>query len=1219
MVETKQRDVQVLPIGAVSRMSDSAPYEDWSRRLGLTRFLKITRAITLVQAGKNTPPLKKGREARGERRKHFLQQVENLRSSALVGGCAIPFGIASLHASGNSALAQSNIVPDATLGAESSVVLNLNDLAVELIEGGAQRGQNLFHSFEEFNVSEGRGAFFFSPDEAIQNILVRVTGGNRSEILGRLVTFGNSEPNLFLINPNGITFGGNAGFFGGSFVASTANSVVFDNGFEFSTTNSQVPPLLSVNVPLGLQFGANPGSIVTQSAASLFVQPGSTLALVGSEVVLDGGRLLAPDGRVELGSVAANSRVNLIATNTGYGLGYESTEDFQDIRLLRNAFVYAGGEEGGSIQVQGRNVTLTDGSFIRLRIQGAGVGAGLSVNASESVQVIGRSADGQLASSLFASSDADSTGDLGNLTINTSRLLISDGASVSVYNFGSGDASNLTVNASEGVQVIGSGTSADGQLSSNLWTLTTETSNTGNLTITTPALLIRDGALVGVQNAGSGEGGSLTVNASESVQVIGRSADGELGSGLFAGSDLDSTGDVGNLTINTSRLLISDGASVNADSFSTGDGSNLTVNASESVQVIGTSADGQFLSRLSAQVGETSDGGNLTITTPALVIRDGAVVSVATIGSGKGGNLTVNASESVQVIGTSRLNGFASNLFADTFSTGEAGSLTIITPRLFILNGARVSAGTFGAGEGGDLIINASEEVQVIGTSTDSRVRSQLSTDTFSTGEAGNLTITTPRLLISDGARVTANTFGAGKAGNLMVNASQEVQVSGESADGQFPSNLLAQANENTTGDAGNLTIITGRLLILDGGQVSTATFGAGKGGLLTVNASQDVQVSGESTDARFSSALSVQTEGTGDAGNLNVTTPVLLVRDGAQVSAGTRSTGRGGNLIVNASQEVQLIGISADGQSSSGLFSSTLFGATAGNLTITTRQMSVRDGARVTVSSPQGQAGSLSITADSLTLNRGTISAETAKSDAQGGANINLSSLELLRLDNESLISATALEDANGGNITIDSTLIVATPPTASEGSDITANAIQGNGGSVTITTQGLFGIEFRENRTPQNDITVSSEFGISGVFEQNTPGIDPSRGLAELPTDVVNAAAMIDRHCNPGEAAQRSTFVVTGRGGLPPNPNDTLQGEAVVTNWVTLDPQEENINSPNLDANPTNTAPKQLVEAQGWVYGPDGQVILVAQAPTPTPESPWQTAPSCGDLDWR
>jgi filamentous hemagglutinin family protein len=89
---------------------------------------------------------------------------------------------------------------------------------VEAIGGGAQRGQNLFHSFQEFNVSEARGAFFFSPDAAIQNILARVTGGNRSEILGVLGTFGNSQPNLFLVNPNGIIFGGNAQLNVGGFV-----------------------------------------------------------------------------------------------------------------------------------------------------------------------------------------------------------------------------------------------------------------------------------------------------------------------------------------------------------------------------------------------------------------------------------------------------------------------------------------------------------------------------------------------------------------------------------------------------------------------------------------------------------------------------------------------------------------------------------------------------------------------------------------------------------------------------------------------------------------------------------------------------------------------------------------------------------------------------------------------------------------------------------------
>ncbi len=106
---------------------------------------------------------------------------------------------------------QSNIVPDNTLGAESSQVIgNFQGQPIEVITGGSTSQINLFHSFQEFNISEGRGAYFFSPNANIQNILARVTGNNPSEILGRLGTFGNSSPNLFLINPNGIVFGKNA-------------------------------------------------------------------------------------------------------------------------------------------------------------------------------------------------------------------------------------------------------------------------------------------------------------------------------------------------------------------------------------------------------------------------------------------------------------------------------------------------------------------------------------------------------------------------------------------------------------------------------------------------------------------------------------------------------------------------------------------------------------------------------------------------------------------------------------------------------------------------------------------------------------------------------------------------------------------------------------------------------------------------------------------------
>ena len=99
--------------------------------------------------------------------------------------------------------------PHRTLGNENSrtVFDTINNLPSDRIEGGATRGVNFFHSFREFNVGEGRGAYFANPN-GIANIFTRVTGGNPSNILGTLGVQGNA--NLFLLNPKGIVFGSNA-------------------------------------------------------------------------------------------------------------------------------------------------------------------------------------------------------------------------------------------------------------------------------------------------------------------------------------------------------------------------------------------------------------------------------------------------------------------------------------------------------------------------------------------------------------------------------------------------------------------------------------------------------------------------------------------------------------------------------------------------------------------------------------------------------------------------------------------------------------------------------------------------------------------------------------------------------------------------------------------------------------------------------------------------
>ena len=205
--------------------------------------------------------------------------------------------------------ATGQILPDDTLGAETSTVRkdNIQGLPSDVIEGGATRGANLFHSFSEFNIEEGRGAYFANPEE-IANILSRVTGSNASNIFGTLGVLGNA--NLFFINLNGIVFGSNASLeLKGSFVGSTADSLLFENGFEFSASNPQVPPLLTVNIPIGLGFRDNQTGILVNTG-NLEVGQQHNLTLLGGTVIST-GQLYAPGGNVSLASIPEASLVQL--------------------------------------------------------------------------------------------------------------------------------------------------------------------------------------------------------------------------------------------------------------------------------------------------------------------------------------------------------------------------------------------------------------------------------------------------------------------------------------------------------------------------------------------------------------------------------------------------------------------------------------------------------------------------------------------------------------------------------------------------------------------------------------------------------------------------------------------------------------------------------------------------------------------------------------------
>ncbi len=231
------------------------------------------------------------------------------------------------------------------------------------------------------------------------------------------------------------------------------------------------------------------------------------------------------------------------------------------------------------------------------------------------------------------------------------------------------------------------------------------------------------------------------------------------------------------------------------------------------------------------------------------------------------------------------------------------------------------------------------------------------------------------------------------------------------------------------------------------------------------------------------------------------------------------------------------------------------------------------------------GNAGILKVDADLIKLdNLGRLSATTAFGE---GGDISLRS-QSLQMRRESIISTSAGGAGNGGNITINTDTLAAL-----ENSDISANAENSFGGKVTINTKGIFGTQFREKQTDASDITASSELGaeFSGLVELNTPGIDSNLGVAELPTNVVDSSNQIAAGC----AAQTgNTFISTGRGGIPQNPNEQVDINPTWSDIRDLSAYRQQNN--NITENTQISSKPAIVEATGFVRNQDGEVELVA-----------------------
>lgn len=628
---------------------------------------------------------------------------------------------------------KAQITPDATLPNNSQTI---SDDKTVIIESGTTRGNNLFHSFEQFSVPSESTAFFNNAP-SIQNIFSRVTGNTTSNIDGLIRA--NGTANLFFINPNGIIFGSNSRLdIGGSFLGSTANSILFTDGFEFSAKNPSNSPLLTVSVPIGLRL-ASPGNIEFQGIGhslvdspffsfrgrnpsnSFQVQPGQSLALIGGDLTLSGAAMTAEGGKIELGSVD-NGLVLFNPIAHGWTFDYKEVSGFRNIELASKSLVDTSGFGSGSIQIQGANVSLTSGSIALIQNQDFQSGGSLRVNATESLKITGIAPDRLTLSGL-----------------NTETIGIGQGA---------------------------------------------------NIIISSPQVIVEEGN-ISTSSYSPGEGGSVSLSAQD--------------------------------------LNITNGGTIGTSAADGGKGGNLDIKVFETIKVKGVSPI--FPDAFSAIASNTrgrGSGGEISVSARNLEISDrGAIGTNAISNIGKGGNVAIKISDSVKIIGGA---GFAtpSALTSSTFSPGNAGILTLDTAKLVIQDGAAITASTFGNGTAGDLQIDASDSIEIEGGSISSSaekppesLRQLLNLSSEVKGSSGNITIDTPDLKFRDGSQVTVRNSGDGRAGTLKIYANS-VQLD----------NQAGITASTQSGQGGNITINSDNLLLMRrNSQISTSAGNAQAGG----------------------------------------------------------------------------------------------------------------------------------------------------------------------------------------------------------------------------------------------------------------------------------------------------------------------------------------------------------------------------------------------------
>lgn len=750
------------------------------------------------------------------------------------------------------------------------------------ISGGALRGDNLFHSFGQFNVPAFGSATFSGPS-SINNILSRVTGGQPSTIDG-LISSRASMPNanFFLINPSGVVFTSGASLdVGGAFRASTSDNIRLADGAVFSA--SPVPgelAMLTSAPPQAFGFlGSAPASISVQGAV-LAVDPGQTLSLVGGDVRISGGALVAPGGLVQIGSVASPGNA-LLSTRD---LDLASFPRRGQVSISDGAFVTAGTDfilPGGTVVIRSGRLIVDNSVLLTETFDLAGAPVGLDLGATDSV-------------------------------------VVRNGGVVRTQSFGAGDASGISI-------VTGSLALTD---AATVESLAFSAGRTGDIDIRVGRADILNGT-IRTSSVESGSG-KITIAASDAVTLSGPTS--EISTGTFDALGLGVLG--GNIALTAGDVTLGDRARIRSGSVSEEAGESLSVNARGSLMISGLAGISSqafsqsagavdiSASRLILDAGYVNtstlgagDAGRILVTAGTLTLTNGAQIASSSeiVASGAGGSITINAASSVAITGVGPDDGVgsitfthdpSSGILSTTSNTGNAGQIAVSTPTLTIGGAGKISVATSGAGNAGSISLNVTDFTQTGGARVDS--------STISGGGGGNLILTAANsaTIASPGTGLFSTASGAGAGGDINVQA-KSVRV--------FNGGIISANSTGTaTASAGTVSIVAGELLKMEDGSITTESIVADGGDIRIRTTGSLVQL----TNSQI--ATSVQS-GSGAGGNIAIGSashPVdFLILNDSGIHANAFG-GPGGNINISANTFLSSLPIASAVTASSALSS---------------------------------------------------------------------------------------------------------------------------------------------------------------------------------------------------------------------------------------------------------------------------------------------------------